>query len=123
MRDSRLRERSSTSLRGCSVANWRIYGRSQTRNSTNSTNLGLHLPRRWGMARAHETPRELTDYLLRAPKSSIVGAQIATGYPLLLPSFDPLATLIGQASSPVRIASCVKPWAIWLGTIKPKPSL
>src|SRR5512133_1871662 len=43
--------------------------------------------------------RELTNDLLRGPKSSVVGAQVPEYYPRLLPSFGPLATLIGQASS------------------------
>src|SRR5512145_1268987 len=48
---------------------------------------------------APRSPRELTNYLLRGPKSSVVGAQIPEYSPRLLPSFGPLATLTGQASS------------------------
>src|SRR5512133_2005651 len=50
--------------------------------------------------------RELTNDLLRGPKSSVVGAQIPEYSPRLLPSFGPLATLIGQASSAARRKSC-----------------
>lgn len=56
---------------------------------------GIHPPRL-------DTSRELTNYLLHGPKSSVVGAQIPEYSPRLLPSFGPFATLIGQASRRVR---------------------